>query len=163
MASQVRPTARPLPLRVCTNSGLALAPAAARAVADVGAARLEGVEVGAGRDFAVEILAGQPDFEVVSFGGGEAGVAGAEENAAIRQVEGFENLFGVAGEALVLGVGFFRASELDQLDFLKLVLADDAARVFAGCAGFGAEAWRVGGEARWASARRRGFRRDRDW
>ena len=73
-----------------------------RAVADVGAARLEGVEVGAGRDFAVEILAGQPDFEVVGLGGGEAGVAGAEQDAAIGKAEGFEDFFGVAGEALVL-------------------------------------------------------------
>ena len=44
-------------------------------------------------------------------------------------------------------VGFFGARELDQLDFLKLVLADDAARVFARRSGFGAEAGSVGGEA----------------
>jgi hypothetical protein len=46
----------------------------------------------------------------------------------------------------VLGVGLFGARELDQLDLLKLVLADDAARIFAGGAGLGAEAGRVGGE-----------------
>jgi hypothetical protein len=50
------------------------------------------------RRFRGKVLAGQPDFEVVGLGGGEAGVAGAEQNAAIRQVEGFEDLFGVAGE-----------------------------------------------------------------
>ena len=37
--------------------------------------------------------------------------------------------------------------ELDQLDFLKLVLANDAARVFAGGSGLGAKAGRVGREA----------------
>jgi hypothetical protein len=47
----------------------------------------------------------------------------------------------------VLGVGVFGAGELDQLDLLELVLADDAARVFAGGAGLGAEAGGVGGEA----------------
>src|SRR5579863_4224016 len=47
-----------------------------RAVADVGAARLKGVEVGTGRDFAIKILAGEPNFEIVSLGRGEAGVAG---------------------------------------------------------------------------------------
>jgi hypothetical protein len=46
----------------------------------------------------------------------------------------------------VLGVGLFRAREFDQLDFLELVLADDAARVFAGCTGLGAKAGRVGRE-----------------
>ncbi len=66
------------------------------AVADVGAAGLEGLEVGAGRDFAVEVLAGEPDFEVVGLGGGEAHVAGAEEHAAIGEAECFEDGFGVA-------------------------------------------------------------------
>ena len=115
--------------------------------ADVGAASLEGFEVGAGGDFAIELLAGEPDFEVEGLGGREAHVAGAEQDAAVGKLEGFEDLFGVAGELLVLGVGFFGARELDQLDLLKLVLADDAAHVFAGGSGFGAEAGRVGGEA----------------
>ena len=115
--------------------------------ADVGAAGLEGFEVGAGGDFAIELLAGEPDFEVEGLGGAEAGVAGAEQDAAIGKLEGFEDLFGVAGEALVLGVGFVGARELDQLDLLELVLADDAARVLACGSGFGAEAGGVGGEA----------------
>ncbi len=68
----------------------------------IGAAGLEGFEVGAGGDFAVEVLAGEPDFEVVGFGGGEAHVAGAEEHAAVGEVEGFEDGFGVAGEGFVL-------------------------------------------------------------
>jgi hypothetical protein len=117
-----------------------------RPVADVGAARLKGVEVGAGRNFAIKILAGQPDLEIVGLCRGEAGVAGAKKDAAIRQAERLENLFGIAREALVLGVGFLGARELDQLDLLELVLADDAARVFAGRAGLGAEARRVGRE-----------------
>ena len=44
------------------------------------------------------------------------------------------------------GVGFFGPRELDQLDFLELVLANDAARVFARRASLGAEAGRVGRE-----------------
>src|SRR5882672_4032113 len=51
---------------------------ACRTVTDVGAARLEGFEVRAGGDLAVEILSGQPDLEVVCLGGGEAHVASAE-------------------------------------------------------------------------------------
>src|SRR5579863_551375 len=37
-------------------------------VANIGAARLKGFEVGTGRDFAVEVLARKPDFEVIGFG-----------------------------------------------------------------------------------------------
>ncbi len=46
----------------------------------------------------------------------------------------------------MLGLGSFGAGELDQFDFLELVLADDAACILAGRSGFGAEAWSVGGE-----------------
>src|SRR5262245_39614237 len=47
---------------------------ARRAVADVGAAGLEGLAVGAGRDLAVLALAWEPDLDVVGLGGGEAHV-----------------------------------------------------------------------------------------
>src|SRR5258708_2837010 len=70
-------------------------------IADVGAASLEGFEVRAGGDLAVEVLAREPDFEVVSFGGREAHVAGAEEHAAVGKAELFEHGFGVAGEGFV--------------------------------------------------------------
>ena len=46
----------------------------------------------------------------------------------------------------MLGIGLFGPCEFDHFDFLKLVLADDAARVFARGTGLGAEAWRVGSE-----------------
>ncbi len=114
------------------------------AVADVGSAGLEGLEVGAGADLAVEVLAGEPDFEVVGLGGGETHVAGAEEHAAVGEAELFEDGLGVAGEGLVLFVGLFGRGELDQLDLLELVLTDHAADVFAVAAGFGAEAGGVG-------------------
>ncbi len=121
-------------------------------VLDVGAAGLEGLEVGAGGDFAEGVLAGDPDFEVVGFGGGEAHVAGAEEHAAVGEAEGFEYGFGVGGEEFVLGVGVFGGAELDELDLLELMLADHAAGVFAVGAGFGAEAGGVGGEGDGAGA-----------
>ena len=103
-------------------------------------------EVGAGADLAVEVLAGEPDLEVVGLGGGEAHVAGAEEHAAVGKAEAFEDGLGVAGEGFVLGVGLLGRGELDQLDLLELVLADHAADVFAVGAGFAAEAGSVGAE-----------------
>ena len=119
--------------------------AAGGTVADVGAAGLEGLEVGAGGDFAVEVLAGEPDFEVVGFGGGEAHVAGAEEHAAVGEAEALRGRSRRARvRRFVLFVGFFGRGELDQLDLLELVLADHAADVLAVGAGFGAEAGGVG-------------------
>ena len=78
--------------------------------ADVGATRLEAFEVGAGRDFAIELLARKPDFEIEGLGGGEAGVGGAEEHAAVGKLQGFEDFFGVAGEALVLARRILRGA-----------------------------------------------------
>ena len=114
---------------------------------DVGAASLERFEVGAGGNFAIELLAGEPDFEVEGLGGGEAGVGGAEQDAAVGKLESFEDLLSVARQLLVLCVGLLGPGELDQFDLLKLVLANDAARVLACGSGFGAEAGRVGRKA----------------
>jgi hypothetical protein len=114
-----------------------------RPVADVRPPRLEGLEVRAGRNLAVKLLAGKPDFQVEGLGRGEAGVARAEQNAAIGQAQRLQNLFRVARQPLVLGVGVLGPGELDQLDFLKLMLADDAARILARRSSLGAEAGRV--------------------
>ena len=80
---------------------------------NVGATGLEAFEVGAGRDFAIELLARKPDLKVEGLGRGKAGIASAEQNAAIGKLESFENFFGVARELLVLGVGFVGARELN--------------------------------------------------
>src|SRR6185312_7166188 len=114
-----------------------------RPVADIRTPGLKGVEIRAGGNFAVKTLPWQPDLQIVGLGGREAGVAGAEQDAPIGQFELFEDLFGVASELLVLLGGIFGARELDQLDLLELVLADDAAGVLAGGAGLGAEARRI--------------------
>src|SRR5947209_7052591 len=48
-------------------------------------------------------------------------------------------------QLLKLLVRFLRARELYQLHFLKLMLADDAAHVFAVRTSLAAEAWRISG------------------
>src|SRR5215469_17396833 len=45
----------------------------------------------------------------------------------------------MVGQGFVFLVAFFRMRELEQLNFLKLMLAEDAAGVFAGGSRFGAE------------------------
>ena len=47
----------------------------------------------------------------------------------------------------MFAVGVLGLGELDQLDLLELMLADDAARVLARCASLGAETGGVGREA----------------
>jgi len=54
-------------------------------VFDLGAAGLEGFEVGTRGDFFVGLLAGEPDFDVVGFGGTGAHVAGAEQHGAVGE------------------------------------------------------------------------------
>src|SRR5207253_4235754 len=107
-------------------------------VAYTGTARLKGFAVRAGRDFAKFIARGKPDFEVIGFRGGKTHVTGREQNGAIVQAEFLENGFGVAYEGFVLFIAFFRMGELEQLDLLELMLAEDAAGVFSSGAGFGA-------------------------
>src|ERR1035438_6347023 len=121
---------------------LALA-GAFRAIADVGATRLESLEVGARRNFAEQSLPRQPHFDVVSFGRRKSHVSGAQDHGAIVQAELLQDLLGVASELVVLFVRLLGLGELHQLDLLELVLADDAAHVLAIRTGFAAEARRI--------------------
>lgn len=116
---------------------------------DVCAASLEVEAVGAGADFAVGVLPGEPHFEVVCFGGVEAGVAGAERHYAIGEFEFLEDGLRVGGHGFEFVEGVLGAYELDHLDFVELVLAQHAARVLAVGACFGAEAGRVRGVVDW--------------
>src|SRR5690242_15998181 len=62
------------------------------------------------------------------------------------QSEFLQNLLGVPCQFLVLFVGILRPRKLHELDFLKLMLPDDAADVFAIRPSLAAEARSVGGE-----------------
>src|SRR5271155_1729190 len=78
-------------------------------VADASAARLEGLAVGAAGNFAKFLGAGQPDFDVVGFCGGETHVAGRKQRGAIVESEFLQNGFGVGDQLFVFLVTFFRA------------------------------------------------------
>ena len=98
-------------------------------------------------DFAIHVLAGQPDLDVVGLLRGKAHVAGAERDDAVVQPEPPQDFLGGGQHALVLVLGLLRRGDGDELDLGELVLADHAAGVFAGGARFGAEARRAGGVA----------------
>ena len=60
-------------------------------VADVGAASLEILEVGAGRDLDVAVLAGHPDLGIELHGGGKAQVTGAHLHDAVGKLQGLQH------------------------------------------------------------------------
>lgn len=114
-------------------------------VAEVHAAGLVVAEGGTAGDFEVGFLAGGPDFDVVGFGGAEADVAGAEFDDAVVEAEELEDFFGVAGEGFEGVHGGLGGGDVDELDFVELVHANEAAGAEAGAAGFTTEAGGVGG------------------
>lgn len=65
---------------------------------NIGTTRLEIYTVGAGRDFTVLVLCGEPDFDVIAFGGREPKVTRAEANHMVWQSKGLKNPFGIMGQ-----------------------------------------------------------------
>src|SRR5216683_1381035 len=115
--------------------------------ADAGAAGLKRFAVGAGRNFAEFVARGQPNFDVVCFGRSKPHVAGAKQHGAIVQSQFLKYGFRISCKRLVLLVAFLRMGELEELNFLELMLAENAAGVLSGGASFGAEASGPGGDA----------------
>ena len=105
--------------------------------------------VRAGRDFAICALPGQPHFEIVRLVGLKAHVPRAEKHPAKGQVKPVEDGFGCLRHAFMLVSGLVRRGDRDELDLVKLMLADQAARVLACSARFGAETGRERDEAQW--------------
>ena len=112
--------------------------------AELHAAGLVVAEAGAAGDLEVFVLAGGPDFDVVGFGGAEAEVAGTELDEAVVEAEFLKNGLGMAGEFLEEVEGFVGMGDLDELDLVELVHADDALVVTTGAACFAAETGGVG-------------------
>ena len=112
--------------------------------ADVGAAGLVVGEVAAAAAFEPFVGAGRPDLDVVAFAGAEAEVGGGEGDDTVVQAEGLQDVFGGLAEGFDFVPAIFGFDEFNHFDFVELVDAHDAARIFAGGSGFAAEAGRVG-------------------
>ena len=107
------------------------------------APRLERFAIGARRDLAIVLLARQPHFEIVGLGRRRAGVARAELQHAIRQLEFFQYRLGVADQLLERVVRSVRVHDLHQLDLVELMHANHASRVLAVAPRFRPEARRM--------------------
>ena len=96
----------------------------------------------AGGNFA-ELLAGrEPHFDIVGFCGREAHVPGTQQHRAIVQTKFLQNSFRVANQRFVLLIAFFGMSELEEFDFLELMLAQNTPGIFSRGASFGTETGR---------------------
>ena len=88
----------------------------------------------------------EPNLKVIGFCGGEAHVPGAKQHGAVVQAQFVKNSFGIFGQSFVLFVALLRVRKLEELDFLKLMLAENAAGVFPGGSGLRAKASRPCGD-----------------
>jgi hypothetical protein len=114
------------------------------AVANLSAPRLEALEVRDAGHFQPALLPGAPDLQVVLLGLCEAHVAGAHQEAPVRQTQHVEQPLGVGAELLQGAVAFVGARQPDEFDLVELVQAVEAAHVFAVGTGLAPEARRVG-------------------
>ncbi len=117
--------------------------AALGAIARLHAAGLERFHIGAGRNFAVGVLRREPDLDIVSARAAKTHVAGAEDDGAIGQLQALQDALGVGGELFQRGGRFFCPRHPDELDFVELVLADEAAHVPPARPGLGTKARRM--------------------
>src|ERR1700761_6321316 len=76
--------------------------AAFGAIANIRAPSLIGFKIRAGRNLAIELLARQPDFEIVRLGRTGSHVTGTEQHGAIWQSKLLQNRLSVARELLML-------------------------------------------------------------
>ena len=104
---------------------------------------LEIFAVGAAGNFAVGVLRRNPNFQVIGFGCTETHVAGTQSNHAVGQFQRFQNIFSMADHFFQRFVWFFWMNDLHHFHFVELVLANQTAHVFAVCARFGTETWRM--------------------
>ena len=119
-----------------------------RAIARIHAAGLIVTTVRTRTDFAIGVLARQPDFEVVGLARPCPHIARAEQHPPEWQVELFQDRLGAFGHALKLLQPLILArDDRDHLNLVELVQPDHALRVAPCTARFRPEAWRVRGEA----------------
>ncbi|MNY29688.1 hypothetical protein D3C86_1637430 [compost metagenome] len=117
------------------------------AITRIHAPRLEIAADGARRNFAVGVLARQPNFQIVGLARAETHIAGAQRHGAEMQAKTLQHFFGAGRHALMLGNSTFRIGDGNQFAFPELVLAQHAARITAGRTCFRTEGRRQRGKA----------------
>ena len=109
-------------------------------------ARLKRLEIAARGDFAVTLLPGQPDLDIVGLCGGRARISGTKRNHPVGEPETLKDDLGVADEFFERRPGVLGPDDVDEFDLLELVLAEHAASVLAVGTGLRAKTRRVRGQ-----------------
>ena len=117
------------------------------AVARAHAPRLKIPAIGAGGNFPPRALARQPDFQIISARRAKARIARAKDNAPPHQAQFGQHAFRAARHAFMLGIAVFGLDDGNQLHLGELMLAQHAARIAPGTAGFRTETGRKRGQA----------------
>ena len=112
---------------------------------DVCTSALKIFAIGAGGNFPVFILAGQPDFNIIGLGSRESQITGAQGDHAVVEPQFLQDVFGMTDEEFQVLIGMVWMRDPDHFHLVKLMLADDAFGVLAVGTRLGAEA---GGEGR---------------
>ena len=142
MATQVRPTARPLPFSVWAYSDFLL-PDFCRMDAR---ARLERLEIRAGRNFLVSRSAPAARPRYRKFWRRKIPCRRWRAPRCDRAGPDAAGFFGIGRQLFQLVIALLGSREFHQLHFLKLVLADDAAHIAPVGTSLAAETGRVGAE-----------------
>src|SRR5260221_5215756 len=101
-------------------------------VFEIHPARLEILEIRAAGHFQITPLPGCPYFDVVGLCCTEAKIAGTEFDGLVVQSKDLQHLLGIYGQCLQLRIGSFRCRDLNQLDLIELVYANETAALFSG-------------------------------
>src|ERR1700722_11187548 len=107
---------------------------------DACAPRLKRLAIRTRRNLAELIARGQPRFQVIRFRRGESHISRGEQHGPVMQPQFLQNGFRVAHQRFMLLVTFLRMRKLEQFHLLKLMLPQDAPRIFSGRARFRTEA-----------------------
>ena len=111
-----------------------------------------GLEVATNRaraDFAISILPGQPDFDVMGATGAKPHIPDTKRHGAIGQLQTLQNSLGTFGHAVKLGAGVIGMGDRDHLHLFKLMLAQHPGGVAPRAARFRTKTQGMGRVATW--------------
>src|SRR5688572_25164075 len=114
-----------------------------RTIPNIRPACLEITEIAAGRNLAVLVLAGQPNFYVVGLGCAKTHVAGGQDDNAVWNLQPLQDFFSVPDKRLQFLAGLLLPGELYQFDLVELVLAKHTPNIFSMGTRFAAKAGRI--------------------
>ena len=98
---------------------------------DLSPAGLKILKIADGRSLQPLFIGGGPGFDIITFGGGKAQVAAGQQQHAIGQLQGVQNLRGLAQHRFMRLIGTLRMNKVHHFHLVKLVYTLKTARILA--------------------------------